>query len=64
MFGHFSFAYFHKVQPGLEAGGKCQWNKATDSSVSLEVGTKYVMDKDASLKAKINNSGIRMSPCF
>jgi hypothetical protein len=58
MFGHFSFSYFHKIQAGLQAGARCQWNKATDSSVSLEVGTKYVLDKDASVKAKINNIGV------
>jgi hypothetical protein len=46
------------VRAGLEAGARCQWNKATDSSVSLEVGSKYLLDKDATVKAKINNIGI------
>ncbi|KAJ3224014.1 Mitochondrial porin [Clydaea vesicula] len=58
MFGLFSFSYFHRVQPGLEAGARAHWNKSTDSAVSLEVGAKYALDLDSFVKAKINNIGV------
>ncbi|KAJ3219394.1 Mitochondrial porin [Clydaea vesicula] len=58
MFGLFSFSYFHRVQPGLEAGARAHWNKATDSAVSVEIGAKYALDIDSFVKAKINNTGV------
>ncbi len=54
----FSFSYFHRVQPGLEAGARANWNRSLDSAVTVEVGAKYTLDKDAFVKAKVNNSGI------
>ncbi|KAI8845523.1 eukaryotic porin/Tom40 [Chytridium lagenaria] len=56
-FGTFSASYFHKINKEVEAGAKATWNRATESAVGLEVGTKYTLDRDAFLKAKIDNSG-------
>ncbi|KAJ3209157.1 Mitochondrial porin [Dinochytrium kinnereticum] len=57
MFGTFSASYFHKINKEVEAGAKATWNRATNSAVAIEVGTKYTLDRDAFLKAKIDNSG-------
>lgn len=46
------------MQPDLEAGGRATWNKAADAAVGFELGSKYTLDQDAFLKAKINNTGI------
>ncbi|KAJ1341472.1 hypothetical protein BSLG_003900 [Batrachochytrium salamandrivorans] len=53
----FSASYYHRVNKEVEAGAKASWNKATDSSVAIEVGTKYALDRDAFLKAKVDNTG-------
>ncbi|KAJ3306779.1 Mitochondrial porin, partial [Gonapodya sp. JEL0774] len=58
-FSIFSAAYWHRVSPELEAGAKAIWDRKVElSGVGLEVGTKLVLDKDTSVKAKINNIGI------
>lgn len=56
-FGIFAASYFHKVNKEIEAGAKATWNKAASDAVSIEVGTKYTLDKDAFVKAKIDNAG-------
>ncbi|KAJ3317076.1 Mitochondrial porin [Blyttiomyces sp. JEL0837] len=56
-FGIFSASYFHKVNKEVEAGAKATWNKAASDNVSIEVGTKYTLDRDAFVKAKIDNAG-------
>ncbi|KAJ3196181.1 Eukaryotic translation initiation factor 3 subunit E [Irineochytrium annulatum] len=56
-FGTFSASYFHKINKEVEAGAKATWNRASDAPVTIEVGTKYVLDSDAFLKAKMNNIG-------
>ncbi|KAJ3288600.1 Mitochondrial porin [Borealophlyctis nickersoniae] len=55
-FSTFSASYFHRVNRDVEAGAKATWAKASDT-VHVEVGTKYVLDRDAFLKAKIDNRG-------
>jgi voltage-dependent anion channel protein 2 len=58
-FSTFSASYFHRVSADLEAGAKAVWDKkSVASNVALEVGGKYVLDKDAFAKAKVNNAGI------
>lgn len=52
----FSVAYYHKVNALTEAGAKATWQRG-DQQVSLELGSKYVIDKDAFVKAKIDNVG-------
>ncbi|KAI8927953.1 eukaryotic porin/Tom40 [Entophlyctis helioformis] len=56
-FNLFSASYHHKVNAKVEAGAKATWNKLADSNVAIEVGTKYVLDRDAYLKAKVDNTG-------
>ncbi|ORX91464.1 hypothetical protein K493DRAFT_264505 [Basidiobolus meristosporus CBS 931.73] len=55
----FSASYYHRVNLDVEAGAKAVWDsKAPQSPIALEVGTKYFLDKDTFVKAKINNTGI------
>ncbi|KAI8837642.1 eukaryotic porin/Tom40 [Chytriomyces cf. hyalinus JEL632] len=62
-FSHCSAAYHHKVNKTVEAGAKAIWKKAASDSVSIEVGTKYVLDCQTFVKAndfahaKIDNAG-------
>ncbi|KAJ3252609.1 hypothetical protein HDU77_005055 [Chytriomyces hyalinus] len=56
-FSHFTAAYHHKVNKTVEAGAKAIWNKASSDSVSIEVGTKYVLDNQTFVKAKVDNVG-------
>ncbi|KAJ3124819.1 Mitochondrial porin [Nowakowskiella sp. JEL0407] len=53
----FTAGYFHRVAADIEAGARASWNKAANSPVNIEVGTKYVLDKSAFVKAKIDNTG-------
>lgn len=47
------------MKPDVEAGGRAVWDrKSANATVAIEVGTKYILDKDAFLKAKINNAGV------
>ncbi|KAJ1566841.1 Mitochondrial porin, partial [Cladochytrium tenue] len=56
-FSIFSASYFHRVSKEVEAGAKATWNKASSDNVAIEVGTKFAFDKDAFIKAKIDNAG-------
>jgi hypothetical protein len=54
----FSGSYYHRVNPTVEAGAKATWDsEASASNVTIELGTKYKLDSDAFLKAKIDNNG-------
>lgn len=55
-FNTFSASYFHRVNRDVEAGAKATWTKASDT-VHVEVGTKYVLDAAAFIKAKVDNRG-------
>ena len=57
-FSSFAAAYYHRVNPSVEAGAKAVYDKKSASNVALEVGTKYAFDADAFAKAKINNVGV------
>ncbi|KAF9153831.1 Mitochondrial porin [Mortierella sp. AD011] len=61
----FSASYYHRINADLEAGGKAVWDTKTAPSgdktktpVNLEVGAKYYLDRDAFVKAKVNNAGV------
>jgi len=57
-FESYSASYFHSVNPSVEAGARATFDtKSTTNSVSVELGTRYFLDKTAFIKAKINNSG-------
>jgi len=50
-------SYFHRVNKDVETGAKALWDRKTDSAVSVEVGTKYALDRDAFVKVKIDKNG-------
>ncbi|KAF9289726.1 eukaryotic porin/Tom40 [Linnemannia elongata] len=64
----FSASYYHRINADLEVGGKGVWDsKAAPASaekghakapVALEVGAKLYLDRDAFVKAKVNNAGV------
>jgi voltage-dependent anion channel protein 2 len=55
----FSGSFFHRVSSDVEVGAKATWDsQAKNAPVALELGTKYFLDNDAFVKAKINNSGL------
>lgn len=60
----FSASYYHRINSDLEAGGKAVWDTKTvagdkaKAPVNLEVGAKYYLDRDAFVKAKVNNAGV------
>ncbi|KAG0254018.1 Mitochondrial porin [Mortierella polycephala] len=62
----FSASYYHRINADLEAGGKAVWDskvapsteKCAKSPVALEVGAKLYLDRDAFVKAKVNNAGV------
>lgn len=52
-------SYYHRVNPDVEVAGKAVWDSKTKSQfVNIEVGTKFNLDSNASMKAKINNNGL------
>ncbi|KAF9405407.1 Mitochondrial porin [Podila epigama] len=63
----FSASYYHRITADLEAGAKAVWDskaaapaaeKSHKAPVALEVGAKYYLDRDAFVKAKVNNAGV------
>ncbi|KAF9144528.1 Mitochondrial porin [Mortierella sp. GBA39] len=58
----FSASYYHRINADLEAGGKAVWDakaeKGAKTPVALEVGAKFYLDRDAFVKAKVNNAGV------
>jgi voltage-dependent anion channel protein 2 len=56
-FNTYAASYFHKIKPELEAGTKATWNKSSAGPVNIEFGTRYILNKDAFVKAKIDMNG-------
>ncbi|KAF9357923.1 Mitochondrial porin [Mortierella sp. NVP85] len=61
----FSASYYHRINGDLEAGGKAVWDTKhapagdkAKSPVALEVGAKLYLDRNAFVKAKVNNAGV------
>jgi len=52
----FGASVFHKVRPDLQVGFSMNWNQGNQAS-QLGLGGVYIVDKDTSLRAKINNQG-------
>ncbi|KAJ1503678.1 Mitochondrial porin [Coelomomyces lativittatus] len=50
-------SYYHRVNDDVETGAKAVWDRKASANMVLEVGAKYTLDKDTSLKFKIDNSG-------
>ncbi|CAG8618003.1 31934_t:CDS:2 [Racocetra persica] len=54
----YTLLYYHRVHPDIEAGAKAHWDTTSNSdSVNMEIGAKYFLDRDAFVKAKIDNNG-------
>jgi len=51
----FGGSVFQKVSPQLETGVTLGWT-AQSNATNLGIGCKYVLDRDTSLRAKVNNS--------
>ncbi|CAJ0902634.1 2219_t:CDS:2, partial [Entrophospora sp. SA101] len=54
---NYTFLYFHRVQPDIEAGAKATWDNSKSNTVKMEFGAKYALDRRSFVKAKIDNSG-------
>jgi voltage-dependent anion channel protein 2 len=47
----YTLLYYHRVSPEIEAGAKAHWVSTTNnSSVNMEIGAKYFLDRDAFIK--------------
>lgn len=46
----FSAAYYHKVNPEVEAGAKATWDSNAGSNVALDVAAKYKIDPSSFAK--------------
>jgi len=56
-FNTYTASYFHRIRPEVEAGTKATWNKSSAGPVNIEFGTRYILSKDAFIKAKIDMNG-------
>lgn len=54
----FVVSYYHKVKQTAEIASKFTIDAKNGASSTLEVGTKYRLDSDSFLKAKMNSKGI------
>lgn len=50
----FGGSIYHKVKPGLEGAINLAWN-SSNNVTEFALGTKYDLDKDASVRAKVNS---------
>ncbi|KAJ2713087.1 Mitochondrial porin, partial [Coemansia spiralis] len=54
----YQLAFYQRVTPNVEAGARAVYDyKNPESGVSAELGAKYVLDKDAYVKTKVDNAG-------
>lgn len=51
----FGGSLFHKINPELEGAVDLAWS-AGSNTTRFSIGCKYALDKDAALRAKVNNS--------
>ncbi|ORX66139.1 hypothetical protein DL89DRAFT_238443 [Linderina pennispora] len=52
------FAFYQRVTKSVEAGARAVYDfKNPEGGVSAELGTKYILDPTASVKAKVDNAG-------
>lgn len=56
-FSEFAASYHHSVSSDVAIAASAGW-KGGDKSFSVEFGTQYKIDRDATLKAKFNSSGL------
>ncbi|KAI9500028.1 Mitochondrial porin [Coemansia spiralis] len=54
----FQLAFYQRVTEKVESGARAVYDyKNPEGGVSAELGSKYILDKDAYVKAKIDNAG-------
>ncbi|KAJ2614326.1 Mitochondrial porin [Coemansia sp. RSA 1365] len=54
----FQLAFYQRVTKSVEAGARAIYDyKNPEGGVSAELGTKYILDKDAYVKTKVDNAG-------
>ncbi|KAJ1733458.1 Mitochondrial porin [Coemansia sp. RSA 2049] len=54
----FQLAFYQRVTKNVEAGARAVYDyKNPDGGVSAEIGSKYILDSDAYVKAKVDNAG-------
>ncbi|KAJ1825198.1 Mitochondrial porin [Coemansia sp. RSA 2611] len=54
----FQLAFYQRVTKSVEAGARAVYDyKNPEGGVSAELGTKYILDQDAYVKAKVDNAG-------
>ncbi|KAJ2059788.1 Mitochondrial porin [Coemansia aciculifera] len=54
----FQLAFYQRVTKCVEAGARAVYDyKNPEGGVSAELGTKYILDQDAYVKAKVDNAG-------
>ncbi|KAJ2899901.1 Mitochondrial porin [Coemansia aciculifera] len=54
----FQLAFYQRVTKNVEAGARAVYDyKNPEGGVSAELGTKYILDQDAYVKAKVDNAG-------
>jgi len=54
----FAASYYHRVNPSVEAGVKAAYDTKSNSTVGIEVASKYRIDPTAFAKFKLNDRGI------
>lgn len=52
----FGASVFHKVRPDVSAGVSINWN-STNNVTQFAVGGVFTVDRDTSMRAKVNNQG-------
>ncbi|KAJ1666674.1 Mitochondrial porin [Coemansia sp. RSA 1813] len=54
----FQLAFYQRVTKNVEAGARAVYDyKNPEGGVSAELGSKYILDNDAYVKAKVDNAG-------
>lgn len=57
-FGIFAGSFYQRVNPDVEIGVRASWDSSVaTNAINLELGTKYYLDKEAFVKAKVDNQG-------
>jgi len=51
----FNGSLYHRVSSRLETGIQLAWTAGKENSASFAMGTKYLMDSQTALRAKVNN---------
>lgn len=53
----FGASVYHEVRPDVKLGVSINWN-STNNNAQFGIGGVFIVDKDTSLRAKVNNQGL------